>query len=184
MDFRNIDEYREYANTLSDNDLHDILRNINKEQHPERYQIIARLVEEKRCSGAVPLAYPKGVILIRNIYIVLLLLVALSVVVTFLVEGGQSGLQGILMLMLNMLVFGSIVAGIHLLKPWVVTLALWFSYLSLFRMLLETLGSAANSPPGHPISTLLYAVFCSYQIAIFSRATTKRFFKHRGTDII
>ena len=184
MGFRNNDEYREYANTLSDKDLHDILRNISKEHHPEGYRIIARLAKEKRDSGAVILAYPKGAILIRNIYIGLLLLLAFSVFVNLLAEGDQAGRQGILMLMLNAIVFGSIVAGIHLVKPWVVTLVLWFSYLTLARLVLVALSGNANTPPGHPASTLLYAVFCAYQIAIFSSATTKKFFKHRGTDII
>ena len=88
------------------------------------------------------------------------------------------------MVMLSILLIGSIIAGIHYVKPWVVTLILWFSYLSLARLFLETMGGTATPRAGHPISTLLFAIFCAYQIAIFSKAATKSFFRHSGTDII
>ena len=184
IDFSSVDEYREYAKTLSLHDLHDILRNIDREKHPERYEIIAGIAAEKGSTVPGHIAYPKGVILIRNIFIALFILLAISLTINLLLGSIQPDLRNILMAMLSILIIASIIAGIHYVKPWVVTLILWFSYLSLARLFLETMGGTATPRPGHPISTLLFAIFCASQIVIFSKATTKSYFRHSGTDII
>jgi len=86
---------------------------------------------------------------------------------------------------LTILINLTILVGIYKRKSWVVPLVLFFSSWSLVTYSLQVLGE--NTPDIRMLGLkgvyLIGAVFCAYQIVVFTRKETKAYLREKGQTI-
>jgi hypothetical protein len=89
-------------------------------------------------------------------------------------------------MIVSILIESILLFGIYKRKSWLVPLALIYSYLNLAWGFYDVMVQRALDTKmlGQNLAGLLLALFCIYQIAIFSRPETKQYYKEKGTTLI
>jgi hypothetical protein len=129
--------------------------------------------------------YPSGVLLIKNIYIFLLIAVPLLIFVNAISDETSLGISTLLKSIFLFLIYVNIYFGIQKIKSWVVVLVLVCSYFGVVDTLLSFFSIQANTGDiADRLFHILLFCFYSYQIIIFSKKETRKFFRESGTTII
>ncbi len=132
-----------------------------------------------------PYAVPKGIRLIRGIY--WFFVVGRSFVLIGKVAGFWKNREIFPEVMLfSLLIESTILVGIYKKKSWLVPLALFYSYLTLAFNFFDVMSQRSLNTKmlAENLSGLVLALFCLYQIVVFSRSETKTYYKEKSQTII
>jgi len=190
-DFKNIDEYEIYIRDLSLEELRGINRKIDKDNYPDRYDLVCRLIKNKEI---IPIDdarnekkhYPSGVILIRNIHFILIVVGFIGLIYNLISQSKEITIASVPNIAIYYMASALIVYGISYVKQWVWLLALVNAYLTFIWISYNMLFYTRSSTPHNDIFVMdiMIIVFIFYQIYIFSKSETKLHFKAKNNIII
>jgi len=192
-DFGSLEEYAEYAEKLSLEQLIGILNYIDREEFPERYNIIEDIINEKKQAASIEgqsmqpqiPESPAGLKASRNIYFLLIALILLGEPVRIFTKGLdiEQAMGSLVTLSLYSIIF----YGLVKVKNWVVILILVVAYLGLAALFIDFIGFQDAEDPiliVRRIFGLFLAIFWGFQIILFSKKRTRAYFKEKGTILI
>ena len=129
---------------------------------------------------------PFGINFIRKGVLILAIIITASLILQLPIGFSLLTIEDYLRAGLMCAILWIIFYGIKKVKSWTVILVLIFSYFAFLSTTLETLNS--NVVNGYDILKKLFHLillfFYAFQIVIFSRLDTKRYFKEKGTVIL
>jgi hypothetical protein len=129
---------------------------------------------------------PFGINFIRKGVLILAIIITASLILQLPISFSFLNIEDCLRAGLMCAILWIIFCGIKQVKSWTVILVLLFSYFAFLSTTLETLNS--NVVNGYDILKKLFHLillfFYAFQIVIFSRLDTKRYFKEKGTVIL
>ncbi len=130
--------------------------------------------------------FPSGVLLVKNFHLFFIIVLFLLFFIYYMVDAQSLNSQRLIKLISGLLISGTIYFGIHKVKSWVVVLILFQSYMGGAFTLVNYLDFQANTGTGIAFKFIYILVmfFHGYQIIIFSKSETRKFFRESGTTII
>ena len=129
---------------------------------------------------------PFGVNFIRNFILIFSIILSVGLFLEILLEFSVLGIEGLSEAILQCGIFWIIFYGLKKVKSWTVILVLVCAYFGFLISLLDFLQT--NVVNGYDLlkkffqMTLIF--FYAFQIMIFSRSETKRYFKKNGITVI
>ncbi len=133
-----------------------------------------------------PSKVPFGVNFIRNCILILAIIFSAGIFLELLIGFSVFGIEGVFRTALQCGIFWVIFYGLKKVKSWTVILVLICAY---FAFLTTILGFfQTNVVSGYELLNKFFQLclifFYAFQIIIFSRSETKRYFKEKGTIVV
>ena len=129
---------------------------------------------------------PFGIKFIRRGVLILAIIITVSLILQLRMGLFALNTEDYLRAGLTCVILWIIFYGIKKVKSWTVILVLIFSYFAFLSLTLETINS--NVVNGYDILKKMFYIillfFYAFQIVIFSKSDTKRYFKEKGTVIL
>lgn len=188
-EFETLKDYEEYLAGLSRDHLIDIANNIDRNLHPERYELVKEYISKAPAPESAKQSREKGrggagrVSLIGYLYIGLLVwnlfLIACAVIA---MDSPFDDLQTQYSILL-VFVFSLLAYGVFKLKTWAHKFALVWGYLCIFSNFVFFFRSPETSFISNFFILLITALY-AYQIYLFSKADVRKLFRSNETVLI
>lgn len=175
-------------------ELYDVYHHINKENYPERFNIIAGEIEKRKREQSTeahkeikaPKQQSKHEIIIKRLliaYYFITCMIALSFVHAAVTH--TDGLHEYALGLISLLMFILVCYGLHRRKTWMYPLIF---IVSAYSIIIDSFYVFGRTMSDHGLSTKVFAfllvVFFGYQILFFKKAEVKKLFSEKGETVI
>ena len=193
-ELRTYEEFVEYARGLSLRDLESLKVSLNRHKYPDRYSLLEELIQARSAESQPgssrtqleSLKIPAGLGVLLIFYRVLLGILLLSLPLFF-IGGTAKSEYEILEALLLLFVYGLLYFGISHVKSWVVVPVLLLSYLGIVTSFLRVVympSLGGSDTVAGRVALLVFGAFYAFQAYLFSKPSTRAFFKDSGTTLI
>jgi len=193
-ELRTYEEFVEYARGLSLLELESIRVSINRYKYSDRYSLLEELIQARSAESAPGSSrtlletskIPAGLGVLLIFYRILLGILLLSLPFFFIGSTAKSEFE-ILESLLLLFVYGLLYYGISHVKSWVVVPVLLLSYLGLVTSFLRVVympSLGGSDTIVSRVALLIFGAFYAFQAYLFSKPSTRAFFKDSGMTLI